>query len=91
MTSRVFVVPRSPLARPLTAVIAAVLVSGALAGCTGFSIDGGCTPAFQPGDASNAVTRLPASVAHATMTRPPASGPAARRISSWQAKGSSAT
>jgi hypothetical protein len=56
MTSRVFVVRRSPLARPLTAVIAAVLVSGALAGCTGFSIDGGCTPAFQPGDASNAVT-----------------------------------
>jgi hypothetical protein len=56
MTSRVFVVRRSPLARPLTAVIAAVLVSGALAGCTGFSIDGGCEPAFQPGDASNAIT-----------------------------------
>jgi hypothetical protein len=56
MTSRVFVVRRSPLARPLTAVIAAVLVSGALAGCTGFSIDGACTPAFAPGDASNAIT-----------------------------------
>jgi hypothetical protein len=56
MTSRVFVVRRSPLARPLTAVIAAVLVSGALAGCTGFSIEGGCEPGFQPGDASNAVT-----------------------------------
>jgi hypothetical protein len=52
----VFVVRRSPLARPLTAVIAGVLVSGALAGCTAFSIDGGCEPAFQPGDASNAVT-----------------------------------
>lgn len=56
MTSRVFVVRRSPLARPLTAVIAAVLVSGALAGCSGFSIAGGCVPAFQPGDASNAIT-----------------------------------
>ncbi len=47
---------RSPLARPLTAVAAAVLVSGALAGCTGFSIDGTCEPAFEPGDATNAVT-----------------------------------
>lgn len=47
---------RSPLARPLTAVIAAVLVSGALAGCSGFSPDGGCEPAFEPGDASNLVT-----------------------------------
>lgn len=56
MTSRVFVVRRSPFARPLTAVIAAVLVSGALAGCTGFSIAGGCEPAFQPGDASSAVS-----------------------------------
>jgi hypothetical protein len=56
MTSRVFVVRRSPLARPLTAVIAAVLVSGALAGCTGFSIEAGCEPAFQPGDASDAIT-----------------------------------
>jgi peptidylprolyl isomerase len=49
-------VRRFPLARPLTAVIAAVLVSGALAGCTGFSIDRGCEPAFLPGDASKAVT-----------------------------------
>jgi hypothetical protein len=52
----VFVVRRSPLARPLTALVAAVLVSGALAGCTGFSIDGGCEPVFRPGDASSAVT-----------------------------------
>jgi hypothetical protein len=56
MTSRVFVVRRSPLARPLTAVLAAVLVSGALAGCTGFSISGACDPAYAPGDASNAIT-----------------------------------
>jgi hypothetical protein len=49
-------VRRSPLARPLTAVIAAVLVSGALAGCTNFSLSGACVPAFEPGDASNAVT-----------------------------------
>jgi hypothetical protein len=49
-------VPRSPFARPLTVVFAAVLVSSALAGCTGFSIDGGCTPAFEPGDASKAVS-----------------------------------
>jgi hypothetical protein len=49
-------VRRSPFARPLTAVIAAVLVSGALAGCTAFTLDGGCEPAFQPGDASKAVT-----------------------------------
>lgn len=48
--------PRSPFARPLTAVFAAVLVSSALVGCTGFSIDGGCTPAFEPGDASKAVS-----------------------------------
>lgn len=47
---------RSPLARPLTAVAAAVLVTGALAGCSGFSIDGGCDPAFEPGDASSIVT-----------------------------------
>jgi hypothetical protein len=56
MTSRVFVVRRSPLARPLTAVIAAVLVSGALVGCTGVSIGAGCKPVFEPGDASNAIT-----------------------------------
>ncbi len=56
MTSRVFVVCRSPLARPLTAVIAAVLVSGALVGCSSFSLSGECIPAFQPGDASNAVS-----------------------------------
>lgn len=40
----------------MTAVIAAVLVSSALAGCTGVAIAGGCTPAFEPGDASNAVS-----------------------------------
>ncbi|HWH97181.1 MAG TPA: hypothetical protein VNS80_02340 [Pseudolysinimonas sp.] len=47
---------RSPLARPFAAVIAAVLVSGALVGCTNFSLGGGCEPVFQPGDASSAVT-----------------------------------
>lgn len=56
-----FVVRRSPLARPvlarsLTAVVAAVLVTGTLAGCTGFSIDGGCEPAFESGDASTIVS-----------------------------------
>jgi hypothetical protein len=56
MTSRVFVVRRSPLARPLTAVIAAVLAASALAGCTGVSFAGECDPVFEPGDASNAVT-----------------------------------
>jgi hypothetical protein len=56
MTSRVFVVRRSPLARPLTAVVAAVLVTSALVGCTGVSFDGACDPVFEPGDASNAVT-----------------------------------
>lgn len=54
--NRLWVVRRSPLARPLTAVIAAVLVSGALAGCTGVAIAGECEPVFQPGDASKAVT-----------------------------------
>jgi hypothetical protein len=54
--NRLWVVRRSPLARPLTAVIAAVLVSGALAGCTGFSVAGGCQPVYEPGDASNAIT-----------------------------------
>jgi hypothetical protein len=52
----VFVVRRSPLARPLTAVIAAVLVSGALAGCTGLPIGGGCEPAFSSGEASDLIT-----------------------------------
>lgn len=56
MTSRVFVVRRSPLARPLTAIVAAVLVTSALVGCTGASFAGACEPAFEPGDASNAVT-----------------------------------
>lgn len=56
MTSRVFVVRRSPLARPLTAVVAAVLVASALAGCTGVSLSGECEPVFVPGEASNAVT-----------------------------------
>jgi hypothetical protein len=53
----VFVVRRSPLARSLTTVIAAVLVSSTLASCTGVALaGGGCEPAFGPGDASNAVT-----------------------------------
>jgi len=56
MTSRVFVVRRSPLARPLTATVAAVLVASALAGCTAVSFAGECEPVFEPGDASNAVT-----------------------------------
>ncbi|GHF09731.1 peptidylprolyl isomerase [Pseudolysinimonas yzui] len=51
-----FVVRRSPLARPLTAVVAAVLVTSALVGCTGVSFSGACEPVFEPGDASNAVT-----------------------------------
>jgi hypothetical protein len=57
----VFVVRRSPLARPVlvrsaTAVVAAVLVAGALTACSGVSIDGDCDPAFGPGDASSIVT-----------------------------------
>jgi hypothetical protein len=54
--NRLWVVRRSPLSRPLTAVLAAVLVSGALAGCTSATIDGGCVSKFAPGDASSAVT-----------------------------------
>lgn len=46
----------SPLARPLTAVAAAVLVTGVLAGCTGSVFGSGCTPEFAPGDATSAVT-----------------------------------
>ena len=46
----------TPLARPLTAVAAAALVVGALTGCTGSALGGGCTPEFQPGDASKAVS-----------------------------------
>jgi hypothetical protein len=46
----------SPLARPLTAVVAAVLVAGTLAACSGGPFDAGCTPEFAPGDTSNAVT-----------------------------------
>jgi hypothetical protein len=49
-------VRRSPLARPLTVVLAAALVAGTLAGCTGGPFSGGCTPAYQPGDASTAVS-----------------------------------
>lgn len=45
----------SPLARPLTAVVAAVLVTGALAACTGSPFASDCSE-FAPGDASNAVT-----------------------------------
>ncbi len=47
---------RSPLVRPLTAVFAAALVAGALAGCTGGPFAEGCTPALASGDASEAVT-----------------------------------
>ena len=46
---------RSPLARPLTALVAATLVTGVLAGCSGFSLDGGCTPEIPSGDASSTV------------------------------------
>ena len=46
---------RSPLARPLTALIAATLVTGALAGCSGVSFGGGCTPEVPSGDASSTV------------------------------------
>lgn len=46
----------SPLARPLTAVAAAVLVTGVLAGCTGSAFGSGCTPEFAAGDASEAVS-----------------------------------
>ncbi len=46
---------RSPLARPLTALVAATLVTGALAGCSGFSVGGGCTPEIPAGDASSTV------------------------------------
>jgi peptidylprolyl isomerase len=50
----VFVVRRSPLARSLTVVVAALLVGGSLAGCTGLLSGGGCEVA--PGDASRAVS-----------------------------------
>lgn len=56
MTSRVFVVRRSPLARPLTAVAAATLVAGALTACSGAALDGGCEPVFDSGAASSIVT-----------------------------------
>jgi hypothetical protein len=48
-------VRRSPLARPLTALVAATLVTGALAGCSGFPFGGGCTPEIPTGDASSTV------------------------------------
>jgi hypothetical protein len=48
-------VRRSPLARPLTALLAATLLTGALAGCSGFSLGGGCTPEVPSGDASSTV------------------------------------
>jgi peptidylprolyl isomerase len=50
----VFVVRRSPLARSLTVVVAALLVGGSLAGCTAVFGGGGCEVA--PGDASRAVS-----------------------------------
>ncbi len=46
---------RSPLARPLTALVAATLVTGALSGCSGFPFGGGCTPQVLSGDASSTV------------------------------------
>jgi hypothetical protein len=48
-------VRRSPLARPLTALVAATLVTGALAGCSGFPFGGGCTPPVPSGDASSTI------------------------------------
>jgi len=48
-------VRRSPLARPLTALVAATLVTGALAGCSGFASRYGCTPEVPSGDASSTV------------------------------------
>jgi len=58
-SNRLCVVRRSPLARPVlartaSAVIAAVLVTGALAGCSALSLDGGCDIAA--GDASTTIT-----------------------------------
>jgi peptidylprolyl isomerase len=44
------------LARTASAVVAAVLVAGALTACSGFSIDGDCEPAFESGGASSIVT-----------------------------------
>lgn len=46
---------RSPFARPLTALVAATLVTGALAGCSGFPSSAGCTPEIPAGDASSTV------------------------------------
>lgn len=46
---------RTPLVRSLTALFAAALVGGALAGCTGLPFGGGCTPAIPSGDASSTV------------------------------------
>ena len=43
------------LARTASAVVAAVLVTGALTACSGFSIDGDCDPVFDAGDASTIV------------------------------------
>jgi hypothetical protein len=48
-------VRRSPLARPLTALVAATLVTGALAGCSGFPFGGGCTSDIPAGDASSTI------------------------------------
>lgn len=47
---------RSPLSRPLTAVVAALLAGGALAGCSGTALGGGCTPTYPSGDASSAIS-----------------------------------
>ena len=46
---------RSPLARSLTALVAATLVTGALAGCSGVSFSSACTPEVPSGDASSTV------------------------------------
>lgn len=48
--------PRTPLVRPLTIAIAAVLVTGSLAACSGSPAFGGCDPVYPSGDASSAVT-----------------------------------
>lgn len=54
--SRVFVVRRSPVTRSLTALAAAALVSGALAGCVASPFGDPCGDAYRPGDASATVT-----------------------------------
>lgn len=47
---------RTPLLRSLTAVTAAALLTGALAGCSGLNLGGGCEPEIASGDASSIVS-----------------------------------